>query len=124
MIRQLEIDGIHAKVDQELKKYIDKKIGQLDHYVQRQARDSLRADVKVKETKVKERKEYTLEVILHLPGERLTASSTNKNVFAAVDVVEAKMKTQLKKYKDKRISPKHGHKDRRVRRLLGKIIPK
>lgn len=124
MISKLEISGIHYDVDDDLRKYVTRKIGRMDRFVQRNARASMHADIKLKENHAKDRKQCTCEVVLHLPGERFAMSETTLNMYAAVDIVEAKLKNQLKKYKEKRLSPRAGRKDGRARRFLGKIIPR
>lgn len=123
MIERMEIDSVHTDVDQDLYKYVTKKIGNLDRFVQRLARPSLHAEVKLKENNAKGKKQYTCEVILHLPREQIMVSDTTMNMYAAVDIVEAKLKSQLKKYKEKRLSPRSSRKNSSVRRFLGKIIP-
>ncbi len=118
MIQKIEIDGIHAEVTDDLKKYVTRKIGKLDKYLPRSARESAHAEVKLKEQKIKERKECTCEVILHVPGETLMTTETTMNMFAAVDIVETKLKNQLKKYKDT-------HNVRRIhRRVLNRVLRK
>lgn len=124
MIAKLEISGVHYDVDSDLRKYVNKKIGRMDRYVQRNARPSMHAEVKLKENHAKDRKQCTCEVICHVPGERFVISETTLNMYAAVDIVEAKLKNQLKKYKEKRLSPRAGRKEGRVRRLLGKWVPR
>ena len=99
MIERLEINGVHMEVDDDLHKYVTKKIGRLDLYMPLHARKSAHAEIKLKESKSKGKKQCTCEVILRLPQETLTTQETTLNMFAAVDVVEAKLKNQLKKYK-------------------------
>lgn len=99
MIKKLEIDGVHSVVNDRLRKYVAKKIGKLDKYIPRHARLSAHAEVKLKETKAKDKNECTCEVILHLPHDTLTVRETTINMLAAIDIVEAKLKNQLKKYK-------------------------
>ncbi len=100
MIQKLEIHGIHAEVDKKLHDYVIKKIGKLDHYTNKKVRESIHAEVFLKESKVKTRKECTCEVVMHLPKDTITTKETTINMFAAVDIVEAKLKNLLKKYKD------------------------
>jgi putative sigma-54 modulation protein len=106
MIKQLEIDGVHMNVGDDLKKYVNKKIGGLERYVPRHARKSVHVEVKLKEGKIKTKEERTCEVIMNLPGEVLTVSETTVNMFAAVDIVEEKLKKLLHKYKEMHASPK------------------
>jgi ribosomal subunit interface protein len=101
-----EIDGVHSKVDDKLRKYIGKKVGNLDRYVPRHARSSAHAEVKLKEAKSKDKKQCTCEVILHLPLENIAVSETTVNMYAAVDIAEAKLRHALRKYKDKHGSPR------------------
>lgn len=100
MIQRLDIDGIHMDVSEDLHRYVTKKIGKLDKYMPRESRESAHAEVKLKDEKAKDKKQYTCEVILYLPQDKLTTKESTLNMFAAVDIVEAKLKNQLKKYKD------------------------
>jgi putative sigma-54 modulation protein len=100
MIERLEISGVHMSVDDDIYKYVHKKVGRLDQYMSRHARKSAHASVKLKAKKIKARKQATCEVILYLPKGTLTTKETTMNMFAAVDIVEQKLKNQLKKYKD------------------------
>lgn len=109
MIKKIEINGIHSDVTPELKKYIKKKIGKLDQYMPVHARDSAHAEVKLKEQKIKTRNECTCEIILHLPKETIITQETTMNMFAAVDVVEEKLKNRIKKYKQKHGSGRLHH---------------
>ncbi len=115
MINKLEINGIRTDVSDDLSKYVTKKIGKLDQYMPAGARESAHAEVKLKEQKIKQRVECTCEVILHLPQETITTKETTVNLFAAVDVVEEKLKNRIKKYKQT-----HGQ-GRLHRRILAKF---
>lgn len=100
MIKKLHINGVHADISNDLHKYVMKKIGRLDKYLPRAARASVQAEVKLKESKAKDKKHHTCEVILHLPQEKITVKEATINMYAAVDIVEAKLKNQIKRYKD------------------------
>jgi putative sigma-54 modulation protein len=115
MIKKLEINGVHMNVGDDLRKYVNKKIGGLEKYILKSARASAHAEVKLKEGKAKKKDERTCEVILHLPKEVITVSETTINMFAAVDIVEEKLKHQLHKYKALHAGP------RLHRRLLARL---
>ncbi len=100
MINKLEINGVHLDVDAKLKAYITKKIGKLDRYMSRQVRESVHVEVFLKERTVKGKKDCQCEVVMHLPHDTITIKEATVNMFAAVDIVEVKLKNQLKKYKD------------------------
>lgn len=122
MIENIAIAGIKADVTKDLEKYINKKIGKLDRHIKRNLRSEVRADVKLNEVvSQKSGKKCTCEVILHVPGARLTAIESTVNMFAAVDIVEAKLQNQLKKHKEKHSQSHDKHKNSRARRLIGKL---
>ena|ERR1035437_9688347 len=106
MIERIEVTRVHATVDDDLEKYAHKKIGQLDRFTPRRARESLHAEIKLKEGKAEDKRYCTCEVILHLPHETLTTSESTINMYAAIDIVETKLIQQLKKYKNKYYNPK------------------
>lgn len=100
MIKKLEISGQHVTVTPELQRYVHRKIGRLDRYIARAARQSVHAEVKLKEIKRKDKKDCTCTVVMYLPHGEIDAHETTINMFAAIDIAENKLKTQLKKYKD------------------------
>ncbi|MDB5164793.1 MAG: hypothetical protein JWL89_419 [Candidatus Saccharibacteria bacterium] len=100
MLQKLEINGVHATVNDSLRKYVTKKIGGLDRYISRQFRESVHAEVFLKEGKTKNNDHCTCEVLLHLPKQSIVVKESALNMYAAVDIVETKLKQQLQKYKD------------------------
>lgn len=114
---KLEIDGTHNLGNRDIVKYINKKIGALDKYMPRHARKTAHAEVKLRELKVKDKKECMCEVVLHLPGENIAAKEATMNMFAAVDIVEEKVKAQLRRYKDKHTKSRRSPIKRILRRF-------
>ena len=106
MIEHFEISGHHTVVTDDLRKYVSKKIGKLDKYMSVHTRQSAHAEVKLSESKAKDKKQNICEVILHLPHETIAIKEATINMFAAVDIVEAKLKNQLKKYKETHGNPR------------------
>ncbi len=100
MFQKFEIRGVHVTVNDSLHKYVTKKIGGLDRYLSRHARNSAHAEVHLKELKVKDNNRHACEVTIRLPRETIVVKEKALNMFAAVDIVEAKLKQQLQKYKD------------------------
>lgn len=100
MIQKLDISGVHMDVDQKLHDYTVKKIGKLDRYMPRHARKSVHAEVFLKERMIKQKKECTAEATIRMPRGNVTAKETTMNIYAAVDIIEAKLKNQIRKYKD------------------------
>lgn len=99
MIDHIDIASSNYQPTDKLKKYINKKVGRLDRVVPRSRRQGIYADVILTELKTKNNRNKC-EIILHLPDQKLIASESTVNMFAAVDVAETKIRSQLRKYKD------------------------
>ncbi len=110
MIKKLEISGIHTKLTDKTENYIKAKIGGLDKYVPKNARSSQHVEVKLKEAKSKQKLNFECEVIMYLPHTQLTTKARGSTPEAAIDEAEAKLKIQLKKYKEKHGGPQFHHK--------------
>lgn len=103
MIQRFDINSVHMTTDEKLQKYVIKKIGHLDRYIPRAARESAHAEVVLKENKTlkndSSKNGCTCEVTLHLPHEVINVSESTINMYAAIDIVEQKLKQQIMKYK-------------------------
>lgn len=102
MIQKFDIQGEHTVVDDSLRKYVTKKIGNLDKYIPRKGRPSAACEVHLIENKKKKDNNHcTCRVELRLPKQTIVIEEHALNMYAAVDIVEAKLKLQIQKYKDK-----------------------
>ena len=100
MIKTITITGVKYELTDKTKSYVEKKIGNLDKYLPRHARKSATADVKLKQLNNASGNKYEVEVVLTVPDKVITAKDSTMNVLAAVDIVEAKLKGQVRKCKD------------------------
>lgn len=87
-------------VEPKLKKYVTKKMSAMDKYVPKHARKSAHMEIRLIQVKVKQGGQYTCEVVLHLPHDIIRIAETTMNIYAAVDIVETKLKNQIRKYKE------------------------
>ncbi len=99
MIKTIEITGFKYDLDETTKKYVNKKIGRLDRYLPRHARKSVTAEVRLKQVNRDHGNKYEAEIILSVPDKVLAATDSTSNMLAAVDIVESKIVSQLRKYK-------------------------
>ena len=106
MLQKFEVQGVHTTVDDNLRKYVNKKIGGLDRYLSRHNRQSAHAEVFLKESKAKGNKHCICEVTMYLPHDTINIKESAFNMFAAVDIIEVKLKQRLKKYKELHYSGK------------------
>jgi putative sigma-54 modulation protein len=117
VIKKFEISGVHGQADEKLRKYVTKSVGKLERYIPRKGRESAHVEVKLTEKKRQYDAQCTAELIMYLPHETLTAKESTMNLFASVDIVEAKLRNQLKKYKDTHANPHV------LRRMTNKLRP-
>lgn len=101
MIERMELKGVHVTIDENLRKYIQRKLGRLDRLMSKRSAAAAHLEVTLKESNTKGGKQCHCDVSLHLPNENIVVKESTVNMFAAVDIAEAKLKMQLKKYKDK-----------------------
>ena len=99
MIASIDIVGVKYIVSEPARKYVMRKIARLDRYLPRHARKSVTADVKLRQVNQDHGNKYEAEIIINVPDKRLTAKDSTLNMFAAIDIVEAKLVAQLRKYK-------------------------
>ena len=104
MIASIDITGVKYTAGDQIQKYVMKRIAKLDRYLPRHARKSVTADVKLKQVNRDHGNKYEAEVIINVPEKRLTAKDSTVNMFAAIDIVEAKLINQLRKYKQETIT--------------------
>lgn len=106
MIQNITITGLHFEVDPEIEKYVQRKIGNLDRYVSRHARESTWVEVRLKEDQTKDKMNRICEVTIHLPNDIIITKESTLNMYAAIDIAEAKLKNKLTKYKSEHIHSK------------------
>lgn len=103
---KLTIEGVHITLDTDLEKYAKKKIGGLEKYIPKRARQSAHAEVILKRTAAKDKNKFTCEITIHLPHEVLNCTETTRHLYAAIDVASAKARHQLQKYKNEHGTPR------------------
>lgn len=115
MIQNIKLTGIKVELDEKTKKYVNKKIGGIDRYLPRHASKSAHAEVIIKQVNRDHGNKYETEVIVHIPEQKLVAKDSTVNILASIDIVEAKIIAQARKYREKHIDHRGPH------NLLGKF---
>lgn len=115
MIEHIKLTGIRVDLDEKTKKYVHKKIGNIDKYLPRHARKSASVEVTITQVNRDNGNKYEAEVILHVPEQRIFAKDSTLNILASIDIVEAKIIAQARKYREKHIDHRGSH------NLLGKF---
>ncbi len=100
MIDKIEITGNGYKIEEGLKKHIQKKIGKLDRYLPRGSKKDVVANVIVSEIGKGKGDKYEVSAAMEIPGGKVIAAKDEcSNVFAGVDLVDAKLTGQIRRYK-------------------------
>ncbi len=117
-----ELKGRNFEIDDKLKAYVEDKIGGLEKYLPRQVRQSASCAIVLEDDPSgREDNRYLAEVVLTVQGTQLVSREGTVNMYAAVDIVEAKLRAQLAKYKDKfALEPRRG---RMLSQWLGRRAP-
>ena len=97
----IQLVGRKYEIDKELKKYVKRKLGTLDKYLPR-AHKAIGMSVDIfRDPSGKEDNRYKVTVKLEVPGQDIIAETATINPHSAIDIVEQKLKLQIKKYKEK-----------------------
>lgn len=100
MIEKIEITGNDYKVEEPLKKYAEKRLGKLDKYLPKQAKKDVVCKVVVNEIGKGKSEKFEISTAMELTGGKVIAARDEcTNVFAGVDLVEAKLLGQIRRYK-------------------------
>ena len=118
MIERINIAGIHFDLDKDTKEYVQKKVGKLDRYMPKDSAAVAHAEVKLEEMK-KGGAKFSAEIVLHVKSGQITAQESASSMTAAIDLVDAKIKHQLKKHHDKHAKHTSDRKGylRKIRRM-------
>ena len=99
MINKVDISGSNYKVEENLRKYATKKIGKLDRYLPRGSKKDVVAKIVVTEVNRDHGNKYEISVAMEIPGGKvISAKDECSNLFAGVDIVEAKLTGQIRRY--------------------------
>ena len=100
MIDKIEINGNNYKVEESLKKYTEKRIGKLDRYLPRGSKKDVVVKMVVSEIGKSKGEKFEISVAMDIPGGKVIAAKDEcSNIFAGVDLVEAKLLGQIRRYK-------------------------
>ena len=109
MSKELEIDTIKYELDDQIKKYTEKKLVRLYKYMPRHASKSAKIKVVLEKLSKKRDDHFEATVVITVPGKTLTASGNATNMAAAIDIVQPKILSQIRRYKTETV-PQLGNK--------------
>jgi ribosomal subunit interface protein len=100
MIEKIDISGSNYKPEESFKKYTIKRIGKLDRYLPRGNKKDVVAKIVVTEVNRAHGNKYEISANLEIPGGKvISARDECSNVFAGIDILEAKLTGQIRRFK-------------------------
>ncbi len=100
MIDRIDLSGKNYEISDSFRKYVEKRIGKLDKYLPRGSKKDLIVKVIISEVDHPHGNKYEISVAMEIPGGKvITAKDECSNVFAGIDIIEAKLKGQIRRYK-------------------------
>lgn len=100
MIEKIDITGSNYKVEDSFQKYAIKRIGKLDRYLPRGNKKDVVAKIVVTEVNRAHGNKYEISVAMEIPGGKVIAAKDEcSNVYAGIDILEAKLMGQIRRYK-------------------------
>lgn len=116
-MKEIEISHSGFELTKDIVKYVEKKAESLIKFVPRRQRQSLHFEFKLKEEQGHKKNKCTAEMVLRMPHARLTAEESTINIFAAIDIIDAKMASQLRKFKEQEVASKKHRNSKIVHRI-------
>lgn len=107
------------EIDDRVRDYVEEKLGGLEKYLPRHARDTAQCSIILEDdANGREHNRYVCEAVLTVQGAQLVSREGTVSIYAAIDIVEAKLKSQILKYKEKHTTePRRG---KMLSRLMGR----
>lgn len=101
MIDKIDLSGNNNyKISDNFRKYAVKRIGKLDKFLPRGNKKDVVAKIVVTEVDRAHGNKYEISVAMEVPGGKvITAKDECSNVFAGIDIIEAKLKGQIRRFK-------------------------
>lgn len=100
MINKIEISGNNYKVSDSFQKYAIRRIGKLDRYLPRGSKKDVVAKVVITEVNRAHGNKYEVSATIEITGGKvITAHDECSNVFAGIDILETKLKGQVRRFK-------------------------
>ena len=100
MIDKIEISGSNYKISDSFRKYAEKRIGKLDRSLPRGSKKDVVAKIVITEVDRAHGNKYEVSAAMEIPGGKvITARDECSNVFAGIDIIEAKLKGQVRRFK-------------------------
>lgn len=113
------ISGRNYEPDEKVRDYVEDKLGGLEKYLPKHVRETANLlVVLMDDASARNDTRYVCDANLSVQGDQMHAQEGAINIYASIDIVEAKLKAQLMKYKDKHTT--EPRREKMMTRLMGR----
>ncbi|MDR3297853.1 MAG: ribosome-associated translation inhibitor RaiA [Candidatus Nomurabacteria bacterium] len=100
MIENIEVTGVKYKVEETFRKYAMKRIGKLDKFLPKKHKKDVVAKIVVTQINRPHGNKYEISAAIDVPGGKVIAAKDEaSNTFAGIDIIEAKLMGQIRRFK-------------------------
>ncbi|MBQ3261337.1 ribosome-associated translation inhibitor RaiA [Candidatus Saccharibacteria bacterium] len=100
MISKVDISGSNYHIEDNFKKYATKKISKLDRYLPRGHKKDVVAKVVVTQATRDHGDKFEISAAMEIPGGKvISAKDACSNLYAGIDIIEAKLTGQIRRFK-------------------------
>lgn len=117
---KLHITTKNFDLSEKVTAYVERKIGHLDKYLPKNMNDLVGRVILEVDPSGREDNQFICEAMIEVPGPNLEAREATMNIFAAIDIVEAKLKVQARKLKERHGVGRLRRSKSIVNRILGR----
>ncbi len=116
---QTDITGRNYEPDAKIAAYVEQKIAGLEKYLPKHVRDTAYATVVLQDdANARNDTRYVCDTTISVQGDQFHAQEGAINMYASIDIVEAKLKAQMAKYKE--IHTTEPRRGKMMTRLIGR----
>jgi ribosomal subunit interface protein len=115
---KLHITSRNFELSDKVLEYTQAKIGGLDRFLPRHMHNQIEGAVLLaSDSSGREDNNFVCEASIKVSGPDLQAREATANIYAAIDIVEAKLKAQAVKYKEKHLPQRN-----RTRKWIARFV--
>ena len=121
MTNQIEYAAIRFELDDQTKKYANKKATRLFKYIPKHAKKSAFLRVTMEELTKNRDDKFQVDLMLVLPEKKLLATGNGTSMMAAIDTADSKLLSQIRRYKTE-VLPQLGSRSGMLRQMKQKFF--
>lgn len=98
---QFDVTARHLEIDDKMRAYVDEKLSRLDRTAHKSLHIKRGKAILEHDKSGREGNQFVCDVTLSVAGTDLHAREATMNIYAAIDICEAKLRAQIGRHKEK-----------------------